>query len=109
MYIIYTAPSLQVAPNGLVMSFLGGFDGVVSLHHLPSPSLHSTDTFHPKKKFRARVLWVDVAVKTVGLTIQKQIVSGRSYQFDGIEIGDIFDGSQVLYTCNVHMQQFFFH
>ena len=74
------------------MSFLGGFEGVVSLHHLPSPSLHSTETFHPKKKFKARVLWVDMAVKTLGLTVQKQVVSGRSYQFEDMEIGDIFEG-----------------
>ena len=74
------------------MTFLGGFDGVVSLHHLPDPSLHSTDSYHPKKKFRARVLWVDVAVKMIGLTIQKQIVSGKAYQFDAIDIGDIFEG-----------------
>ena len=90
MYVLPVSP--QVAPNGLVMSFLGGFDGVVSLHHLPSPSLHSTENYHPKKKFRVRVLWVDMAVKTIGLTIQKEVVSGRSYQFDGMEIGDIFEG-----------------
>ena len=84
------------------MSFLGGFEGAVSLHHLSSPSLHSTETFHPKKKFRARVLWVDMAVKTVGLTIQKQVVSGRSYHFEDLEIGDSFEGTflQVFaYTC----------
>ena len=75
------------------MSFLGGFEGAVGLHHLPSPSLHSTETFHLKKKFRARVLWVDVAVKTVGLTIQKQLVSGRAYQFQDLDIGDSFEGT----------------
>ena len=75
------------------MSFLGGFEGVVSLVHLPSLSLHSTESFHPKKKFRARVLWVDVAVKAVGLTIQRQVVAGKAYQFDDIEIGDIFEGT----------------
>ena len=88
------------------MNFLGGFEGAVSLHHLSSPSLHSTETFHPKKKFRARVLWVDVAVKTVGLTLQKQLVSGRAYQFEGLEIGDSFEGtcthtSYHAYTCKI--------
>ena len=77
------------------MSFLSGFDGVVSVHHLRAPSLHSTEGYHPKKKFRARVLWVDMAVKTIGLTIQKQIVSGRPYQFDSMEIGHIFEGTRM--------------
>lgn len=83
------------------MSFLGGFDGVVSLCHLPTPSLHSTESYHPKKKFRARVLWVDMAIKAIGLTMQKQIVSGRAYEFDGMEIGDIFEGVYFIYayTC----------
>ena len=80
------------------MSFLGGFDGVVSVQHLPTPSLHSTEAYHPKKKFRARVLWVDMAVKTIGLSVQKQIVSGRPYHFDGMEIGDIFEGTYLVCT-----------
>ena len=40
---------------------------------------------------------MDVAVKTVGLTIQKQVVSGRSYQFEDLEIGDSFEGT--FYKC----------
>ena len=87
------SPGHQVATNGLVMSFLGGFEGVVSLGHLQTPSQHSTDGFKVKKKFKARVLWVDMAVKSICLTVQKQIVSGRSYRFDGIDIGDKFDGN----------------
>ena len=78
------------------MRFLGGFEGVVSLSHLQlSPSQHTTDSYKLKKKFKARVLWVDMAVKNICLTMQKQIVSGRSYQFDGIDIGDKFDGTSI--------------
>lgn len=95
---------VQVASNGLLMNFLGGFEGAVSLHHLPSPSLHSTEAFHPKKKFRARVLWVDVAIKTVGLTIQKQLVSGRAYQFEGLEIGDSFEGIIMYILSCIYVQ-----
>ena len=87
--------SLQVASNGLVVGFLGGFDGVVSVHHLQTPSLHSTEGYHPKKKFRARVLWVDMAVKTIGLSLQKQVVSGRPYHFDDMEIGHIVEGTYI--------------
>lgn len=91
--VICANASLQVASNGLVVSFLGGFDGVVSVLHLQTPSLHSTEGYHPKKKFRARVLWVDMAVKTIGLSVQKQIVSGKPHHFDDMEIGDIFEGT----------------
>ena len=74
------------------MTFLGGFEGTVSLRHLPSPGEFSTDKYHPKKKFKARILWVDVATKMAGLTIQKQIVVGSAHSFEGVEVGDSFAG-----------------
>ena len=66
---------------------------MVPTHHLPSP--HSSaplEKLQPNKKLKARLLWVDVAVKKVGLTLRPQLVEGRSYEFEGIEIGDVYEG-----------------
>ena len=83
--------SLQVAPNGLLVTFLGSFSGAVGVRHLPEGET-STEDFQPKKKFKARLLWVDVPNKTMGLTLQKRVVAGRAFEFQGTEIGDIFQG-----------------
>ena len=88
---------LQVAPNGLLVTFLGSFSGTVGVPHLPDGEL-STEDFQVKKKFKGRLLWVDVSNKTVGLTLQKCVVAGRAFEFPGIEIGDTFQGVFV-YVC----------
>ena len=85
------SPRPQVASNGLLMTFLGGFEGVVGVKHL-SEGDHMTDNYPLKKKFKARVLWVNVADKSIGLTLQRQIVSGKAFGFHHVEIGDIFHG-----------------
>ena len=82
----------QVVSNGLSMSFLGCFHGVVSTRHLPTQREFSTDSYHVKKKYKARLLWVDVLGKAVGLSLQKQLVGGNSFDFSDIEIGDKFEG-----------------
>ena len=64
----------------------------MSLQHLSVPSDWSLDGYQVGKKVTARLLWVDVAVKRVGLTLQKRLVEGKGYNFQGIEIGDTFDG-----------------
>ena len=78
-----------------MMSFLGGLEGTVSTRHLQNPGELTTDKYHLKKKFKARILWVDVATKTAGLTLQKQIVSGSSFAFEGLEVGDTFGGKHL--------------
>lgn len=75
------------------MSFLGGFEGTVSSRHLPVLGELSTDSYHPKKKFKGRILWVDMATKTAGLTLQKKIVAGDSFSFQDVEVGDTFQGT----------------
>ena len=74
------------------MSFLDGFTGVVSTRHLISPLNHPLEKFQVNKKLKARLLWVDVAVKSVGLTLQRELVEGRTRHFTGVEIGDCFEG-----------------
>ena len=82
----------QVASNGLFVTFLDGFTGTVAPQHFPSPHLQSPESFTVKKKLKARLLWVDVAVKKAGLTLQKELVEGKGFDFEGLEIGAIFDG-----------------
>ncbi len=76
------------------MSFLGGLHGTVACRHLQHNTVHSTDKYHVKKKYKARIIWVDVATKTTGLTLQKQIVSGEAFDFEGLNVGDSFAGDQ---------------
>lgn len=99
---MYTCTHTQVASNGVFMSFLDGFTGTVAPQHLPSAYFHSLEKFKPKKKLNARLLWVDVAVKKVGLTLQRQLVEGRAHEFEGLEIGTVFEGELFvfeLYLC----------
>lgn len=72
------------------MSFLDGFEGVVSPRHLSCPHIQSLEEFTVNKKLKGRVLWVNVSAKTVGLTLQQELVEGKPYKFDGVEIGDIY-------------------
>lgn len=84
--------SIQVGSNGVSMTFLSGLEGTVSSRHLQNLSELTTEKYHPKKKFKARILWVDTATKTAGLTLQKQVVCGNAFTFEGVEIGDSFQG-----------------
>ena len=85
-------PFHQVAPNGLLMTFLGGLEAVVSLRHLPSTREFTSEGYHPKKKYKARILTSNTSSKTVGLTLQRQIVAGTSFEFLDMEIGDTYQG-----------------
>lgn len=78
--------------NGLFVSFLDGFTGTVAPQHFPTPHLQNPESFQVKKKLKARLLWVDVAVKKAGLTLQKQLVGGKVFDFEGLEIGTVFEG-----------------
>lgn len=81
----------QTLSNGLLVSFLGGFEGSVSERHLPSWN-STLDSLPVNKKVKGRLLWVNVEGKKTGLTLQKTIVSGRSFTFPGTEFGDKFEG-----------------
>lgn len=91
-----------MASNGIVVSFLGGFEGTVSLHHLPSSETPPT-SFTTNKKVKGRLLWVDVEAKKVGVSLQRTLVEGRSFTFQGVEFGDIYEGrciyTKILRSC----------
>ena len=88
MYII-----TQPLSNGLMVSFLGGFEGSVSARHLPSWDT-SLNSLPSKKKVRGRLLWVDVEGKKLGVGLQRTVVEGRSFVFPGMEFGDRFEGEE---------------
>ena len=83
--------SSQLLSNGLIVTFLGGFEGSVSLRHLPSWDT-PPDSLPPKKKVKGRLLWVDVEGKRIGVSLQRTLVEGRSFEFTGMEFGDKFEG-----------------
>ena len=83
-----------MALNGAIGTFLGSFEGWVGVHHLPERS-HSLDNVQLKKKMKGRIVWVDVQVKTVGLSLCKHIVQNECLQFGSLEIGDKFEGKVV--------------
>ena len=85
----------QVATCGLTLSFLGGFEGSTSWRHLASKQ-HSPEQYSVGKKCKARVLWVDIASKKIGLTLQQEIVSGTGFSFGKLQIGNIFHEARVL-------------
>ncbi len=85
------------------MSFLGGFEGTVGLTHLPEGE-YSTEHYNPRKKLKARLLWVNVSSKAIGLSLQKQIVAGEAFKLADVEIGDIFHGEDRQATCRAALE-----
>ncbi len=92
LYSLHDIIYSQVASNGLFVTFLDGFTGSVAPQHFVSPHLQSLENFKVKKKMKGRLLWVDVAVKKAGLTFEKVLVEGKTFDFEGLEIGTIFEG-----------------
>lgn len=76
------------------MTFLDGFVGTVAPQHLPSAHFLCPDGLKAKKKLKARLLWVDVPVKKVGLTLQQELVEGRAHEFKEMEIGCSYEGTR---------------
>lgn len=89
----------QPLSNGLVVTFLGGFEASVGLRHLPSWD-SPLDSLPPKKKVKGRLLWVDVEEKRIGMSLQKTLVEGRSFVFSGMEFGDKFEGEGGVTQCH---------
>lgn len=81
--------------TGLLLKFLGDFEGSVSLAHLPVGKF-DIDLFPIGKKLKARLLWIDLLNKKMGFSLQTHIVSGMGYQFNDIEVGDTFHTSKVV-------------
>ncbi|KAJ3286606.1 hypothetical protein HK104_008958, partial [Borealophlyctis nickersoniae] len=93
----------DVLDNGLVLSFLGIFEGTVDWFHVGHPVKDSaTDLdgqFKEGQKLRARLLFVDSANKRVGLTLTPALMNLAPHEFaprDTIDIGTIVDNVSVV-------------
>ena len=82
-------------PSGLKVTFLGGFEGSISVKHLCGKDF-SPERFAIGNKLKARILWVDIPNKMAGLTLQRHVVTGSEYRFSGMEIGDTFHKAKII-------------
>lgn len=93
--LLVNATVKQTTPTCILVGFLNGFEGTISIRHAPDFDI----TPYPvNKKLRARIAWVDMGNKRTGLSLQKEIVSGLGYRFTGMEIGSIYHGATVVYS-----------
>ena len=87
----------QITSTGLIVNYLGSFEGVVNVRHLTNHEF-SLEKFTINKKLRAKLLWVDVLNKRTGLSLQRELVTGVGYQFKGMELGNIFHSAKIVYV-----------
>ncbi|KAJ3122551.1 rRNA biogenesis protein rrp5 [Physocladia obscura] len=93
--------------NGVIVSFMGLFDGTIELSHL-GPKVNNSQAsvddleslFPQKSKLQARILYVDDSRKRVGLTLLKHIVewctvATAAKLFESVVFGHIFEEASV--------------
>ncbi|KAJ3029392.1 UNVERIFIED_CONTAM: Protein RRP5, partial [Siphonaria sp. JEL0065] len=100
--LIPTRVKSAVDNGGIVVSFMGLFDGNIELAHLGEKVGTGTDldeSFKSGSKLQARILYVDNQRKRVGFTIQKNLLAWSSIEaaqdLTAIENGTIFEGVSV--------------
>ena len=99
----------KVMDSGLVLRFLSSFIGTVDLSHLPAraalPTAEGdgsvaapTAHFREKTKVQARILYVDVGSKSVGLSMRQHVVSRAPppYRTQQLKLGQRFDDAMVV-------------
>ena len=99
----------RVMESGLVLRFLSSFIGTVDLAHLPTraalPKAEGdgsvpapTSFFREKTKVQARILFVDIGSKTVGLSMRQHVVSrsAPAYRIQQVKISQRFDEALVV-------------
>ncbi|KAJ3056513.1 Protein RRP5 [Rhizophlyctis rosea] len=97
----------SVVENGLVLSFLGVFEGTVDWFHLGHAVKNAdTDLFDKYKdgqKVRARILYVDPTRKKIGLTLAPHLLGLKSFEFpaEKVEIGTVVEKATVLRVDSV--------
>ncbi|KAL2653093.1 hypothetical protein R1flu_021221 [Riccia fluitans] len=85
-----------VLRDGLLLSFLTYFTGTVDIFHLDSPLVGSkwAESYTVNQKLKARILYVDPITKSVGLTVNSNLVHNTVPSW-AVQIGDIFTGAIV--------------
>ncbi|KAJ7376225.1 hypothetical protein OS493_036048 [Desmophyllum pertusum] len=88
----------QVTSSGLILNFLGGFEGSADILHLPNCGGDGQDLeeVYPKKtKVKCRLLYMNANTKTVGLSLQENTVLNKAASFDRWSVGDVIDDAAV--------------
>ncbi|CAB3976612.1 RRP5 homolog [Paramuricea clavata] len=88
----------QVNSHGVVVSFLGGFDGCIDLLHLAKHggSGDVEKTYPVKTKIICRITYIYPSTKTVGLSNLEHLVNGEPFNFSSLTIGDILEETDVI-------------
>ncbi|KAL9983734.1 hypothetical protein ACROYT_G005955 [Oculina patagonica] len=89
----------QVTNNGLILNFLGGFEGSADILHLPNCGVDAQgleETYPKKAKVKCRLLYMNVNTKTVGLSLQENVVLNKAASFGHWSVGDVIDDAAVV-------------
>ncbi|XP_022789365.1 protein RRP5 homolog [Stylophora pistillata] len=89
----------QVTGSGLILNFLGGFEGSADIIHLPNcggDGKNLEETYPVKKKVKCRILYVNANKKTVGVSLQEKVVLHRTASFGHCSMGDVIDDAVVI-------------
>jgi len=88
----------QVTHGGLLLNFLGGFEGSADILHLPNSGgdgQNLEETYPNKTKVKCRLLYINTNTKTVGLSLQENVVLNKATSFGDWSVGDIIDDATV--------------
>eukprot|EP00250_Pteridium_aquilinum_P021384 c25103_g1_i1 orf=322-6036(-) len=79
-----------VLKNGLLLSFLTYFTGMVNIFHLEDslPQSNWQEQYSENQRLKARVLYVDNATKSIGLSLNTQLVQNMPPTI-GVNVGEL--------------------
>ncbi|KAG0628431.1 hypothetical protein M758_1G025900 [Ceratodon purpureus] len=80
-----------VLKNGLLLSFLTYFTGTVDIFHLedPLPGADWSKKYSENQRLKARILYIDPVAKTVGLTLNPQLINNVAPAM-AVDVGNVF-------------------
>lgn len=81
----------SVLKNGLLLSFLTYFTGTVDIFHLedPLPGADWNTKYSENQRLKARILYIDPVAKTIGLTLNPQLLNNVLPSMS-VDVGDVF-------------------
>ncbi|CAH3149742.1 unnamed protein product, partial [Porites evermanni] len=89
----------QATHGGLLLNFLGGFEGSADILHLPNcggNGQNLEEAYPGKTKVKCRLLYINANTKTVGLSLQENVVLNKATSFGNWSIGDIIEDAVVM-------------
>ncbi|XP_015771536.1 PREDICTED: protein RRP5 homolog [Acropora digitifera] len=89
----------QVTNSGLLLLFLGRYQGSADILHLPNcggSGKNLEKLYHTNAEFKCRLLFIDTNTKTAGVSLREDIIQNRGTEFGDYAIGDIIDDATVI-------------